>query len=107
MAGRMLRHIDKQFAPGLERGRLRGAFMRNTRPWVSLFRRLPLGWSTRTRKRLHRVIAEANEYVQILNNNFTDPSGELTPQEQVAVPLAVVKSANPRREDPRPESVPS
>jgi hypothetical protein len=104
MTGRMLRQIDNQIAPGLERGRLRNAFMRNSRPWISIFRRLPLGWNARTRKRLHKVIAEANQYVQILNNNFTDPSGELTPQEQPAVPLAVVKPERDKRDDARSQS---
>jgi uncharacterized membrane protein len=105
MAGRILRIINRQFAPGLERGRLRSAFMHNTRPWVSLFKRLPLGWNARTRKRLHKVIAEANQYVQILNDNFTDPSGELTPHDQPAVSLAVVKPDSRKRDKQRPEPV--
>lgn len=92
MAGRILRLIDSQFAPGLERGRLGTAFLHNTRPWVSLFRRIPVGWNARTRKRLHRVIGEANQYVQVLNDNFTDPSGQVAPVEKkVAAPTAMVR----------------
>ncbi|MGB5260528.1 MAG: dynamin family protein [Gammaproteobacteria bacterium] len=90
MARRILRLIDRQYAPGLERGRLRSAFAFNTRPWVNLFRRQPVGWHARTRKRLHRVIAEANQYVQVLNDHFTDPSGEVAPGKQPVVPPSVV-----------------
>ncbi len=104
MAGRILRRIDRQYAPGLERGRLRSAFIFNTRPWASLFRRLPLGWNARTRKRLRKVIAEANENVQVLNDNFTDPSGKIAPHTQAAVPLSVVspETGHQGRTSPKP-----
>jgi hypothetical protein len=62
-------------ATGLEAGRLRNAFQYNTRPWVSIFLGHPLGWNRSTRNRLHRVVAEANRYVQVLNDRFTSPSG--------------------------------
>ncbi len=104
MAGRILRLIDRQFAPGLERGRLRSAFVYNTRPWANLFRRLPLGWNARTRKRLRKVIAEANENVQVLNDSFTDPSGKIAPHTQAAVPLSVVspETGHQGRTSPKP-----
>jgi len=52
-----------------------------------------VGWGNRSRKRLHRVIAEANRYVQILNDSFTDPSGEQAQAERpAAAPLTVVES---------------
>ena len=89
-AGRVLRQIDKHYTPGLERDRLRQAFIMNTRPWHSVFRKLPVGWGHRSRKRLQRVIADANSYVQTLNDTFTDPSGEQSPQERSAPSLAVV-----------------
>ena len=93
MARRILKQINRQYAPGLERERLRSAFSFNTRPWVNLFRRLPVGWHSRTRKRLQRVIAEANQNVQSLNNSFTDPSGKVATKRQAAVPLKVVNPA--------------
>ena len=89
-AGRVLRQIDKHFTPGLERDRLRQAFVMNTRSWHSVFRKLPVGWGHRTRRRLQRVIADANRYVQTLNDTFTDPSGEQAPLERSAPSLAVV-----------------
>ena len=92
-AGRVLKQIDKQFTPGIERDRLQQAFVFNTRPWHSIFLKTPVGWGNRSRKRLHRVIAEANRYVQTLNDSFTDPSGETTQAERpAAAPLKMVES---------------
>jgi hypothetical protein len=73
---RVTSRIERNFPPGLERERLCNAFVRNSRPWHSIFTRKPVGWGNRNRKRLHQVIAEVNEYVQTLNDAFTDPSGE-------------------------------
>jgi GTPase SAR1 family protein len=81
-ASRVLRQIDKHYTAGLEHERMRRAFRFNTRPWHSIFRKTPVGWGHTSRKRLQRVIAEANNYVQTLNDKFTDPSGELTPRKQ-------------------------
>jgi hypothetical protein len=89
-AGRVTKKLEKHYPPGLERDRMTNAFMANTRPWHSIFRRNPVGWGNRSRKRLHRVIAEANAYVQTLNDTFTDPSGEHAPKAPPAPPLAVV-----------------
>lgn len=94
-ARRVLREIDKHYTPGLEHDRMRQAFKFNTQPWHSIFRKTPVGWNHISRKRLQRVIAEANNYVQILNDTFTDPSGDLTPREQSTPPTAapVVQTA--------------
>jgi hypothetical protein len=56
--------------------RLARAFMRNTRCWRSMFERNPVGWNWWNRRRLQQVIADSNHYVQVLNDNFTDPSGK-------------------------------
>jgi hypothetical protein len=70
--------IKADFAPGVERERLCQAFHYNTRGWHSVFATNPVGWGKYTRKRLHRVIADANDYIQKLNDTFTDPSGKQT-----------------------------
>jgi hypothetical protein len=75
-ARRVTGFIKTDFAPGLECERLCQAFHYNTRGWHSIFATNPVGWGKSTRKRLHRVIAEANEYIQKLNDAFTDPSGK-------------------------------
>jgi hypothetical protein len=74
-ARRIFRLIKKDFAPGTECERLCNAFHYNTRGWHSIFVTNPVGWGKFTRKRLQRVIAEANDYIQKLNDTFTDPSG--------------------------------
>ena len=68
--------IASDYAPGLERDRLCRAFHYNTRAWHSIFSKSPIGWGKATRKRLHRVVAEANDYIQKLNDTFTNPSGK-------------------------------
>lgn len=75
-ARRVARIIGSDFAPGPERDRLCRAFHFNTRAWHSIFARGPVGWGKITRNRLHRVIGDANEYIQRLNDTFTDPSGK-------------------------------
>ncbi|MGB5438652.1 MAG: dynamin family protein [Gammaproteobacteria bacterium] len=96
-AGRVLKQIDKHFTPGVENSQLRQAFIANTRAWHSLFRKNPVGWNNRARKRLHRVIAEANRFVQKLNDDFTDPSGKLAPHEAATLPSDIHAS----RKDPK------
>jgi Dynamin family len=92
-ANRVLRQIGGQYTPGLYRSRLKRAFLFNTRPWLSIFLQGPVGWGQRSRKRIQRVIAEANRYVQTLNDRFTDPSGKLsTAHDNTAAPLAAVAS---------------
>ena len=56
--------------------RLIKAFKRNTRPWRSVFSEQPAGWGNRASKRTHEVIQDADLFVQQLNNQFTNPSGE-------------------------------
>ena len=99
-AARVLKKIEKQFPAGLDRERMRQAFIHNTRPWHSIFRKSPIGWTSRGRKRLQQVIAEANQYVQTLNDKFTDPSGDMTPEEKASTPLAV---AGPVSQEGQPE----
>jgi hypothetical protein len=97
---RILTRIKKHFSTGLEGERLSQAFIHNTSPWHSLFRKSPVGWNSRCRKRLQQVIAEANQYVQTLNDEFTDPSGDMTPDEKESPPLAV---AEPISQEGEPE----
>ena len=52
------------------------AFLKNTRLRHSIFRPEPVGWGRRSRKLLHRVIDDADQYIQRLNDRYTKPSGE-------------------------------
>jgi Dynamin family len=100
VAARVVSQIGQLYAPGLERERLRQALAHNTGPWHNLFRKSPVGWNNRCRKRLQQVIAEANQYVQTLNDTFTDPSGDMTPEEKVSPPLAAVSPISSSEEAP-------
>jgi len=92
MARHITSRIGKTMAPGPERERMRNALLANTTLWNSIFRRSPVGWGVRNQKRLHGVIAEANRYVQVLNDRFTDPSGEQERTPPTAPTHAVIKS---------------
>lgn len=94
-AGHVVKRIARQFAPGLYRNRLVRAFLFNTRPWLSIFMKHPVGWGQGSRKRLLRVIADANRYVQTLNDHFTDPSGRETTPTGTVTPLPVVEAGTP------------
>ena len=51
------------------------AFSHNTKPWRTIMSESPAGWSRGVRRRIARVVADADRYVQRLNDRFTDPSG--------------------------------
>ena len=58
------------------------AFMHNTKAWRTIITPLPAGWSRGARRRIGQVTADADRFVQHLNNRFTDPSGDTdTPTE--------------------------
>ncbi|MCY4508430.1 MAG: dynamin family protein [Acidobacteria bacterium] len=51
------------------------AFRNSAGGWRSIFWRRPVGWEPRSRRRVADVLLEANGYVQLLNDRYTDPSG--------------------------------
>ena len=59
-----------RFADSLPR-----AFRNSVGGWRSIFWRRPVGWEPRSRRRVADVLLEANGYVQLLNDRYTDPSG--------------------------------
>lgn len=69
------------------------AFRFNAAPWRLLFSARPAGWSGRTAKRLAQVLADADGYVQALNDQFTNPSGK----------NAKAARGRPRLDTPAPE----
>lgn len=85
------------------RGNLANAFLRNTKPWRSIFSSSPTGWGRGARKRLAQVKEDADNYVQTLNDRFTNPSGDaavqLENQPQLAG-TATTDSETPANADP-------
>jgi GTPase SAR1 family protein len=53
------------------------AFRKNSRWFRSIFRHQPTGWGRRTERSLAKVREASQDYVQQLNNLYTNPSGEL------------------------------
>ncbi|MDZ7751049.1 MAG: dynamin family protein [Gammaproteobacteria bacterium] len=76
VARRMEKRIDAKGIPMLTTEMLRRAFRFNTSPWRLLFRVMPVGWNKRAQRRVSSVLADADQYIQSLNDQFTNPSGE-------------------------------
>ena len=51
------------------------AFTHNTRAWRTIMTASPAGWGRSARRRIAQVAADADRFVQHLNDRFTDPSG--------------------------------
>ncbi len=52
------------------------AFRKSSRWWRSLFLPNPAGWGKNTAARLEKVLDDSNDYIQKLNDEYTNPSGE-------------------------------
>ncbi|MCW9024608.1 MAG: dynamin family protein [Gammaproteobacteria bacterium] len=76
-AATQLKHIRQTDLPDEKKNSLISAFKKNTGIWHSVFRPEPVGWSNRTRKRLHRLLENAESYIQKLNDRYVKPSGSL------------------------------
>ena len=61
-------------------GNLQAAFLKGTRPWTSVFRSKPIGWSHRIGAKLSAIRNDVDQFIQKLNDNFSRPSGKETPQ---------------------------
>jgi hypothetical protein len=107
-AGRILRRIRSEAGERREAEPVSRAFVRNTRFWRrSIFSTEPAGWNRRNRKRLREVIAAADDYVQILNNQFANPSG-VDEASTTAAPVAAQSgdTTTPAPQTDRPEAAP-
>ena len=54
----------------------RRALRKSSRWWRSLFLPNPAGWGRRTSARMEKVVDDSNAYIQKLNDEYTNPSGE-------------------------------
>ena len=71
----LLGSIRKQAAKAGLKGDPAGAFLHSTRPWRSIFRKHPAGWGRKSRRQLREVLQATDNYIQTLNDQFTNPSG--------------------------------
>lgn len=78
VAGRIIKRMRREGGdtPSSEVEGLVAAFNRNTRPWFSIFHPFPVGWNLFSRKKIGRVLLDSDDYIQSLNDRFTDPSGK-------------------------------
>jgi hypothetical protein len=53
------------------------AFRKNSRWFRSIFRRHPVGWNRRIARSLTQIADDSQQYVQKLNDMYTNPSGEI------------------------------
>ena len=77
-AGQMIARLKKRMSDMREMDfvdNIANAFLKNTRFWRSIFVKQPTGWGPQAKRRIAAVLAEANGYVQTLNDRFTNPSG--------------------------------
>ena len=70
------------------------AFEENVRAWRPFMLTRPAGWGIFTRRRLQRILAEADRLVQSLNNEYASPSGT-----QAAANSKAERSSPPGDED--------
>lgn len=70
VANYMLRKIDA----GEDR-KYHKAFVQNTRFYRTVFSGTPVGWNGRARRKVDEIIEHASNFVQTLNDQFTNPSG--------------------------------
>lgn len=57
-------------------GSVRNAFLHNTRWWQPLARPFVVGWNKHARGKLVKIREDANRFVQQLNDEYTNPSGQ-------------------------------
>ena len=72
VAGRIAKELDAE----TNAGNIKSAFLRNTRFTRSVFQVKPAGWSARARRLLNSVKLDASEFIQTLNDRYTNPSGQ-------------------------------
>jgi hypothetical protein len=109
-AKRIMTRLQRQLQNLHERDFVEGllhAFHKNTRFWRSIFMKHPTGWSARARRQIAHVLAEANGYVQDLNDKFTNPSGVDKDAAALATRPDVLNDALTGSEEPAGSELPS
>jgi hypothetical protein len=73
-------------------GNVRKAFLRNTGFFRSIFQPAPAGWSSRARRVLAKVTADASSFIQTMNDRYTNPSGNAGKKQATAEVISVVET---------------
>ncbi|MBN1238162.1 MAG: dynamin family protein [Gammaproteobacteria bacterium] len=96
-ARKIVAQIERDPTLGEHAPRVANAFMRNVRSWRPIFIERPVGWGGGSRRKLDRILAEADRVIQRLNDKYTNPSGDA---DQRA--LQASAATPPPPEPPRP-----
>ncbi len=78
VANNILKKLQTEITDEQTREGLTRAFNKNTGTWNKLFIWFvdnPIGWSRKTQQHINEVLGSVNNYVQKLNDKFTNPSG--------------------------------
>lgn len=73
------------------------AFRKSTAGYRPMFLKKPAGWNTTNQRILAEVKADANDYIQMLNDQFTDPSGHQEPEQQAQQSNSSQESSEPEQ----------
>lgn len=75
-AGRTLKKLRNEFKDDPDTGKqYEHAFLKSTSAFRPMLFKEPAGWHEVTQQSVDQVIREANDYIQELNDQFTNPSG--------------------------------
>ena len=85
---RVAHAIARKLANEKGAGSVAKAFLTNTRYWRSIFHRKPVGWNRFSKKHVIRARDAADHFVQILNDQYTNPSGAVEQPSQTATAAA-------------------
>ena len=90
---RILKWLTARSESSLDRASLAGAFRKSIRFGHSIFNQNPTGWGRRARKRIARVVADTDRFVQSLNDRFADPTGNVEePVQRKSEPVEAIAS---------------
>ncbi len=78
-AAGLTKRLRTENAPDEHRDWLVAAFAKNTRPWRPFLFSKPAGWGHFAKRRVAKILSEADSFVQTLNNRFANPSGSTAP----------------------------
>lgn len=84
VANRIVARLPKEEPNPDLRDSLVRAFRKNTRPWMTIFSSRPIGWNFLAKRRVREVIRETDGFVQELNDQFTNPSGDMNEPDTTA-----------------------
>jgi GTPase SAR1 family protein len=91
VAKTLLPKLRRQTAELGIKANLASAFLRSTKPWRFMMHKRPIGWGRKSRRQLKDVLQATDHYIQTLNDQFTNPSGNeklLSPQQPEPTPIA-------------------